>query len=74
MEKILVMSATNDNNLALAKQLNELLSKIGASSEMVCLEDLKLPLYNLESSPQENVVESIVEKMNLSAGFIFCAP
>ena len=49
MEKILVISATNDNNLALAKELNELLSKIGVSSEIVCLEDLKLPLYNLES-------------------------
>ena len=74
MEKILVISATNDNNLALAKELNELLSKIGVSSEMVCLEDLKLPLYNLESSPKEDVVESLVEKMNQSAGFIFCAP
>ena len=74
MEKILVISATNDNNLALAKELNELLSKIGISSEIVCLEDLKLPLYNIESTPQEDVVESLVEKMNQSAGFIFCAP
>ena len=74
MKKILVISATNDNNLALAKELNELLSKIGVSSEMVCLEDLKLPLYNIESTPQEDVVESLVEKMNQSAGFIFCAP
>ena len=45
MGKLLIISATKDNNLNLAKHLQSFLKDEGQEANLICLEDYTLPLY-----------------------------
>ena len=74
MEKVLIVSATNDNNLVLANNLQNILSELGFPADVVSLEDLKLPLFSSEAIIKEDHIETLLSKMKKSDGFIFCSP
>ena len=70
--KILIISATRENNYRLAKKIGGLLH---ADYKMITLEDYDLPLYIPGSDKaDESVIAALVEKFESAAGFIFCAP
>ena len=74
MKKILVISATNDKNLVLAKELYEIVSNMKVESELTSLQDLNLPLFDSVILVEENVVENLIDKISKSSGLIICAP
>ena len=74
MKKILVISATNDKNLDLAKELSEIVSNINIETELVSLQDLNLPLFDSDILVEENVVENLIDRISKSSGLIICAP
>ena len=74
MDKILIISATNDKNLDLAKDLQQIFSDINYSTDIICLEDLKLPLFSSDILVDEIHLGSLLKKMNEANGFIFCSP
>ena len=74
MAKILIISATNDKNFELAKDLHQVTSDMDCSTDIICLEDLALPLFSSNVLVDEIDLSSLLEKMNESDGFIFCSP
>ncbi len=58
MEKVLIVSATNDNNLVLANNLQNILSELGFPADVVSLEDLKLPLFSSEAIIKEDHIQT----------------
>jgi NAD(P)H-dependent FMN reductase len=74
VSKILILSATNDKNLELAKDLQQILSDMDFSTDIICLEDLGLPLFNSNVLVDEIHLDSLLKKMKESEGLIFCSP
>jgi len=74
VDKILIISATNDKNLDLAKDLQRIFSDINYLTDIICLEDLKLPLFSSDVLVDEIHLGSLLKKMNEANGFIFCSP
>ena len=74
MKKILVISATNDKNLDLAKDLNAIVSNMNIETELVILQDLNLPLFDSDIIVEENLVENLIDRISKSSGLIICAP
>ena len=74
MKKILIISATNDKNLDLAKELYEVVSNMKVKSELTSLQDLNLPLFDSDIIVEENLVENLIERISKSSGLIICAP
>ena len=74
MKKILIISATNDKNLDLAKELCGIVSNMNIETELVSLQDLNLPLFDSDILVEENVVENLIDRISKSSGLIICAP
>ena len=74
MSHILIISATSDLNLDLAKDLQVLLSDLGQEAEILELEKLKLPLFGSENRPAADTAEKLTDQMIGASAFIFCAP
>ncbi len=74
MGKLLIISATKDNNLTLAKNLQSLLKGEGQEANLICLEDHPLPLYSGDASLDGESINGLVEALNEADGFIFCSP
>jgi len=74
MSHILIISATSDLNLDLAKDLQVLLSDLGQEAEILELEKLKLPLFGSENRPAEDTAEKLTNQMISASAFIICAP
>ena len=74
MKKILVISATNDKNLDLAKKIYEIVSNMKVESELTCLQDLNLPLFDSDILVEEDVVKNLIDGISKSSGLIICAP
>ena len=74
MSHILIISATYDLNLDLAKDLQVLLSDLGQEAEILELEKLKLPLFGSENRPAADTAEKLTDQMISASAFIFCAP
>ena len=45
MNNLLIISATNDNNLELSNKLQSTLEELGQSTTVISLEDYHFPLY-----------------------------
>lgn len=71
---ILIVSATNDNNLVLAKDFQSILLDLSFSAEVISLEDLSLPLFSSEAIVDENHLQTLLSRIKDSDGLIFCAP
>jgi chromate reductase len=74
MGNILIVSATNDKNLVLAKDFQSILLDLSFSAEVISLEDLSFPLFSSEAIVDENHLQTLLSKIKDSDGFIFCAP
>ena len=74
MSHILIIAATSDLNLDLAKYLQVLLSDLGQEAEILELEKLKLPLFGSENRPAEDTAEKLTNQMISASAFIICAP
>ena len=74
MKKILVISATNDKNLDLAKELCGIVSNMNIETELVSLQNLNLPLFHSDIIVEENVVENLIDRISKCSGLIICAP
>jgi len=74
MSHILIISATSDLNLDLAKDLQVLLSDLGQEAEILELEKLKLPLFGSENRPAADTAEKLTDQIISASAFIFCAP
>ena len=74
MSHILIIAATSDLNLDLAKNLQVLLSDLGQEAEILELEKLKLPLFGSENRPAEDTAEKLTNQMISASAFIICAP
>ena len=70
MKRILIISVTTGNNFLLAKNISKLLS---IKSEIIRLEDYKLPLYNGKVNlDNEIIIKDLCDKVIRADGFIFC--
>ena len=74
MKKILIISATNDKNLDLAKELNKIISTMKIETELVSLQDLNLPLFDFKNTVDGKAVENLIDKISKSSGLIICSP
>ena len=74
MKKILIISATNDKNLVLAKELDNIISNMSIQTELLSIQDLGLPLFDFEKVLNNNVIEDLIDKLQKSSGFVICAP
>ena len=74
MSHILIISATSDLNLDLAKDLQVLLSDLGQEAEILELEKLKLPLFGSENRPATDTAEKLTDQIISASAFIVCAP
>ena len=75
MKNVLIISATNDKNLLLANKLNDIISKMNVLTDLICLEDLNLPLFtsNIDLNNNNNINE-FSEKLSKASGLIICGP
>ena len=74
MKKILIISATNDKNLVLAKELDNIISNMSIQTELLSIQDLGLPLFDFEKVLNNNVIDDLTDKLQKSSGFVICAP
>jgi len=74
VKKILIISATNDKNLVLAKELDNIISKMNVQTGLLCIQDLGLPLFDFKKVVNEDTINDLIDKLQQSSGFIICAP
>ena len=71
---MLILSATNGNNLALAHAFAEAATKQGIAAEVISLPDLKLPLYDSVVSDAGPSLAALAAALRRHQGLIVCAP
>ena len=72
MKKILIISVTAENNLILARKINELFE---AKTEIITLEDYQLPLYTGKVKLKDHtMIDDLCGKVIEASGFVFCGP
>ena len=72
MKKILLISVTAGNNLILAEKIKQLMN---LDSEIITLEDYKLPLYDGKAVVEDKtIIDDLCKKIISVDGFIFCGP
>jgi len=74
MNNLLIISATNDNNLALSNKLQSALEELGQSTTVISLEDYNFPLFGGDKNIDESSIKVLVDHVSDAKGFIFCAP
>ena len=74
MKNVLIISATNDKNLLLANNLYDIISKMNVLTDLICLEDLNLPLFTSNIDLNNNNINEFSEKLSKSSGLIICGP
>ena len=66
MSNLLIISATNDNNLELSNKLHSFLEELGQPTTVVSLEDYKFPLFGSGQDADEvsiNQLPGMVTKL-----------
>ena len=74
MNNLLIISATNDNNLELSNKLHSFLEELGQPSTVVSLEDYKFPLFGSGQDADKASINKLVSQFLDVKGFIVCAP
>ena len=74
MSNLLIISATNDNNLELSEMLQSYLVELGAESSVISLENFDFPLFGGKTDVDDSIIRDFVDDLSKSSGFIFCAP
>lgn len=76
MSKILIVSATSNNNLKLATSLQNILVDLGSETDIVNLQNVSLPLYSPEAQ-EEGLPENakvLAEAFKEASALVICAP
>lgn len=71
---MLILSATNGNNLALARAFAEEAAKQGVTAEVVSLPDLHLPLYDSVVGEAGPGLAQLAQSLRHHRGLVVCAP
>ena len=74
---LLVITASNGENLKLAKRFIQMSTNLGAKAELIDLTNLGLPLYNPRTHSEIGIpaeVKTLNEKMASIARWVICAP
>ena len=74
---LLIITASNGENLKLAEKFQQSAKKLGASSELLDLTKLNLPLFNPRTQDNDalpDLVKSLSIKMQLIPRWIICSP
>ncbi len=74
MPNLLIISATNDNNLDLSEKLQSFLVELGVESNIVSLENFDFPLFGGKADVDDSIIRNFVDNLSKANGFIFCAP
>ena len=75
--KLIIISASNGNNLQLSKQFLEKSNQLKISGEILDLTELTIPLYNPRIHSDKNIPDEITllkEKLFRTEKWIICAP
>ena len=72
MSNLLIISATNDNNLELSNKLHFFLEELDQPSIVVSLEDYKFPLFGSGQDADEASINKLVSQFLDVKGFIIC--
>ena len=75
-QKVLILCATKNNNWNLSENLKGHIEKLDMEAELICLEDLNLPLYTPSKEADGEVKEAkdLTEKLIAANGLILVAP
>lgn len=71
---MLIFSATNGNNLALAQAFAAEATKQGVTAEIISLPDLQLPLYDSVVSAAGPGLATLAQALRQHQGLVVCAP
>lgn len=74
---VLIFVASLNENMKLAKKVQEQLASLDKESEIVNLVELELPMYDSVKEQNDGipkVIDELVEKMKDSEGYIFISP
>lgn len=71
---MLILSATNGNNLALAHAFAAEATKQGATAEVISLPDLQLPLYDSVAPEASAGLAKLEQALKNHSGLVICAP
>lgn len=76
MNKIIIISGSNNKNLEVSKEFEKSFQKKGVQSEILDLVSLNLPLYSpvAETRGIPEVIGSLKEKVDNSKGLVFVSP
>ena len=79
MKDILIISATLNNNYSLSKALSDILKELDMESDIISLENYKLPVYTDEVFEKEKdtykeTIESLTQQFVNHKGLIICGP
>ena len=79
MKKIIIISATLENNYKLAENIKDILSEMNVEVSLLSLEDYMLPLYtdkvfSEQKDYYKNKVVHLTEEMKTADGLIICGP
>ena len=69
MPNILIISATNDNNLELSNKLQAFLSELQVESKVVSLENLDLPLFGGKTDVEDSIIKDFVRDLSYAGPF-----
>ncbi len=75
--KLLVIAASNGENLKLAERFIKLGNELGAQSELLDLTEVNLPLYNPRTHASEGIpdlVNTLSQKLSANTYWVICAP
>jgi len=74
MSNLLIISATNDNNLELSNRLQSMLNELSAESKVISLENFDFPLFGGKTDVDDSIIKELVDDLSMAKGLIFCAP
>ena len=74
MNTISIISATNDKNLELSKDLQSILSEFNINTNLISLEDFDFPLYSPRVKVENKSIDALLKQLTSSKGLIFCSP
>ena len=75
--KLIIITASNGNNLKLSKQFLDMSKDLNISSEIMDLTQFNIPLFNPRNNPKENIPSDVInikEKLMHIEKWIICAP
>ena len=66
MSNLLIISATNDNNLDLSEKLQSSLVELGVESNIVSLENFDFPLFGGKADVDDSIIRNFVDNFLLA--------